>query len=67
MPNYTKHPHINPAGIQLTPTMNNPVIINDQFMKVIIELLDIFIYIRVFIFRMIHTKYKPCDHHVVLI
>ncbi len=31
---YTKHTHVNPTGITLTPTMNNQVIINDQILKV---------------------------------
>ena len=31
---YTKHPHVNPSGLILTPTINNQVILNEQHMKV---------------------------------
>ncbi|UJR35845.1 hypothetical protein I4U23_028589 [Adineta vaga] len=30
---YTKHSHMNPTGLTLTPTINNQVILNDQHMK----------------------------------
>jgi transposase-like protein len=32
--NYTKHTHINPTGLILNPTMTNPLMLNDQLMKV---------------------------------
>jgi hypothetical protein len=31
---YTKHSHMNPTGLSLTPTRNNQVILNDQHIKV---------------------------------
>jgi hypothetical protein len=31
---YTKHPHMNPIGLSLTPTINNQVILNEQHVKV---------------------------------
>jgi len=30
---YTKHSHINSTGITLTPTLTNPVLLNDQLLK----------------------------------
>ena len=32
--NYTKHTHINPTGLTLTPAMTNPIMLNNQMMKV---------------------------------
>ncbi|CAF4974575.1 unnamed protein product, partial [Rotaria sp. Silwood1] len=31
--NYTKQSHMNPTGLALTPTMNNPIMINEQIVK----------------------------------
>ncbi|CAF5209391.1 unnamed protein product, partial [Rotaria magnacalcarata] len=31
---YTKQTHLNPTGLALTPTMNNPIMINEQLVKV---------------------------------
>ncbi len=31
---YTKHTHINPTAVTLTPAMTNPIMLNEQLMKV---------------------------------
>ncbi len=30
---YTKHSHINPTGVALTPILTNPILLNDQLLK----------------------------------